>query len=72
MADRGFLGASCLRLLCCLSFGVTAVLIGVAMMLSLLQAPFPSSIVAVKFANNNCRIDVCLSSCVACGILPTL
>ena len=68
MADRGFLVASCSRSLCCLSLGVTAVLIGVAVMLSLLRAPFPSSIIAVKFAYNNCNSLSLLLPVIGCNL----
>jgi hypothetical protein len=44
MTIHNFLGASCLCSLCCFLLGVTIILIGVAMMSSLLQAPFPTSI----------------------------
>jgi hypothetical protein len=51
-----------------LSLGVTAVLIGVAVMLSLLRAPFPSSIIAVKFAYNNCNSLSLLLPVIGCNL----
>jgi len=45
MADLGFLGSSCSRSLCYFLLVECASLIGVAVILSLLQAPFPSSII---------------------------
>ena len=47
MADLGFLGNPCSRLLSCFLLVVHASLISVAVILSLLQAPFPSSIIEV-------------------------
>ncbi len=45
MADLGFLGSSCSRSLCCFLPVVRTSLIGVAVISSLLRAPFPSSII---------------------------
>ena len=45
MADLSFLGTSCSRFLCCVLLVVGADLVGVAVISSLLQVPFPASIV---------------------------
>ncbi len=56
MADLGFLGNFCLRLLCCFPLVVRAFLIGVAVILSLLRAPFPSSIIELFVVRGR---DIC-------------
>ncbi len=46
-ADLGFLGRTCLRSLCWFPLVGSAYLIGVAVILSLLRAPFPSSMIEI-------------------------
>jgi hypothetical protein len=56
MANLGFLGSSCSRSLCCFLLVGSAFLIGVAVISSLLQAPFPSSIIGIFVVRGG---DIC-------------
>ncbi len=63
MADLGFLGNSCSHSLCCLPLVGSIFLIGVAVILSLLRAPFPSSIIEIFVVRGG---DICRFSQIPC------
>ncbi len=63
MADLSLLASSCLRSLCCFLLVVRASLIDVAVILLLLRAPFPSSIIEIFVVRGG---DICRFNQIPC------